>query len=297
MGQQEPVSVLIPAHNEAGVIAGCLDSVLTQTTRRALRVVVVANGCTDPTAELARSYVGRARRRGFELLVEELVLASKPNALNHADTLAAAGHRIYLDADIRLSPDALEEVIAELDSGDVDLCAPAVRVAPARSFLTRCYAAVWVHLPVVRGGVVGCGFYGVTTAGRARWGRFPTIISDDKFVRLHFEPSERRVTERGSFLVHMPEGPRELISVRGRWCRGNRDLVRLFPEISRREPGRYLPTLRFLLSRPDLWARTPVFGLVFLGGEVIALLRRRVGISVWERARAARTFATPRSQT
>jgi glycosyltransferase involved in cell wall biosynthesis len=282
------VSVLIPAHNEASVIRGCLHALIDQTIPRAVRLIVVANGCSDDTAAIARTFIPAARLRGFELMVFELSKGSKPDALNFGDLFMLPGVRLYVDADVRLSRDALEGVAAELESGRCHLCAPALQVEQAGSAFTRSYAKVWQELPVVRFGVIGCGLYAVSEAGRRRWSRFPSIISDDKFVRLSFAPHERRVASRGAFRVQMPEGLRELTLVRGRWCRGNRDLARQFPEIARREPNRYLATIAFLLTRPDLWPSAPGFILVFVLGHLAALHRAGVGIGLWERANGAR---------
>nr|BFE85750.1 hypothetical protein GCM10020093_083510 [Planobispora longispora] len=46
-------SVVIPAHNEEGVLRRCLDGLLAGTEPGELDVVVVANACTDRTADVA----------------------------------------------------------------------------------------------------------------------------------------------------------------------------------------------------------------------------------------------------
>src|SRR5207248_1237429 len=44
------LSIIIPAHNEAAVVARTLRSILTNKLDRPLQIIVVANGCTDQTA-------------------------------------------------------------------------------------------------------------------------------------------------------------------------------------------------------------------------------------------------------
>ena len=51
-------SVVIPAHDEAQVIGRTLRGVLDRTAAGRLEVVVVCNGCTDDTAEVARRFAG-----------------------------------------------------------------------------------------------------------------------------------------------------------------------------------------------------------------------------------------------
>lgn len=48
--------MIVPAHGEAAVIGSCLRSLAGQRRRTAGEVVVVANGCRDATASIARSW-------------------------------------------------------------------------------------------------------------------------------------------------------------------------------------------------------------------------------------------------
>jgi cellulose synthase/poly-beta-1,6-N-acetylglucosamine synthase-like glycosyltransferase len=74
---REPrVVVLIPAHNEEGCIAGALRSVWAQR-RQPERVIVVADNCTDGTAEVARAW-------GAEVHETAGNLHKKAGALNQA---------------------------------------------------------------------------------------------------------------------------------------------------------------------------------------------------------------------
>jgi cellulose synthase/poly-beta-1,6-N-acetylglucosamine synthase-like glycosyltransferase len=289
----EPISIIIPAHNEAAVIGFCLQSLLDQTTTRPLRIIIIVNGCTDATADVARCFQPAVQAAGHELIIEELPRGCKPDALNQGDLFAAPGVRIYMDADVRLSHDAIAGVIDELEeNGRTCLTAPALKVAPPRSLITRSYAQVWSRLPVVRTDVMGCGFYAVTARGRWRWDTFPRIISDDKFVRLCFTPDERRPSRKGSFTIYMPEGFTELVRVRGRWCRGNRELVKKLPLVGKRERNRYDRTLLFLFRSPSLWPHVPIFIIIFILGQLAALGRSSQSVDTWERADVARARIT-----
>ena len=65
------VSIVVPAHNEAANIRRLLTALLEQQTRvaRIVEIVVVASGCTDDTAEVAREF-GRGRP-GLHVHVQE----------------------------------------------------------------------------------------------------------------------------------------------------------------------------------------------------------------------------------
>ena len=50
------ISVVIAAHNEEDVLGRCLDALLRGSRPTELEIVVVCNGCTDRTADVARGY-------------------------------------------------------------------------------------------------------------------------------------------------------------------------------------------------------------------------------------------------
>ncbi|MEM7230606.1 MAG: glycosyl transferase, partial [Planctomycetota bacterium] len=73
--------------------------------------------------------------------------------------------------------------------------------------------------------------FAVNAAGRARWGNFPDIISDDTYVRLHFNPTERRLVQ-ANYEWPLVEGIHALIHVRGRQDRGVREIYSRYPELA-----------------------------------------------------------------
>ncbi|MGH2899479.1 MAG: glycosyltransferase, partial [Solirubrobacteraceae bacterium] len=101
------LTVIIPAHDEEAVIGACLTSLVHQDIATDVQVVVVANGCRDATAAVAQGFGPALRRRGFSVDFCEIVEPSKPTALNIADSLSRHGDRVYLDADVDLSSNAL----------------------------------------------------------------------------------------------------------------------------------------------------------------------------------------------
>jgi cellulose synthase/poly-beta-1,6-N-acetylglucosamine synthase-like glycosyltransferase len=114
-----PVVVLIPAHNEHAQIAETITSLLTQT-RPPDRVVVVADNCTDETADIAQ-------RLGVEVFVTVGNTAKKAGALNQAlgrllPTLADDDRILVMDADSSLDERFLEAADERLSRGDVAAC-------------------------------------------------------------------------------------------------------------------------------------------------------------------------------
>lgn len=238
------ISVIIPASNEAGYIAACL-AALFASGEVGGECIVVANGCRDATAAVARGRAAQAEAAGWALTVLDLAQGSKPNALNAGDQIARAPLRAYLDADVIASPDLMAALIAALD-GDAPLYATGTaRIPRAKSVVTRAYARFWQRLPFAQSPAPGYGLFATNAAGRARWGAFPGIISDDTFVRLQFEPGER-VQVASSYDWPMIEGFAALTRVRRRQDAGVAEIDRLYPGLLEREAKAPLSKARLL---------------------------------------------------
>ncbi len=105
------VTVLIPAHNEAGCIADTIASLKAQSHRPA-RIVVVADNCTDDT-------VGIARAAGVDVFETQGNTKKKAGALNQAlpAALADLGDNdtvMVMDADTTLDQGFLAAAVARL---------------------------------------------------------------------------------------------------------------------------------------------------------------------------------------
>jgi glycosyltransferase involved in cell wall biosynthesis len=282
------ISIIVPAHDEEAVLGHCLASLVDQDVAAPVQVVVAANGCSDGTVDVAREWAPALERRGFRFEVLDLAAPSKAEALNAGDRTACFGHRVYLDADVTLSSNALSSVLRAFDD-DAGLlfCSPRLH-AIATTYAAGVYARVWAELPYVKGDVIGAGCYVVRDAGRDRWTTFPDIVADDKFARLHFARAERRVLEDSHFSVHLPVGIVELVRVRSRWIRANHELRALFPELARSDKRRYGGSPRFILRNAALWIDLVPFSAIYLAAELRALASRRHGPRTWERAARAR---------
>jgi glycosyltransferase involved in cell wall biosynthesis len=190
------MSVVVAAHDEASVLGPSLDALLAQEVPH-LDVTVVANGCTDATADVARS-------RGVRVL--ELEQPGKAGALNGGDAAAQGFPRVFLDADIRLPPGALAAFAAALDGPGAPLVvAPARRLEVAgRPVLVRAHSAVSRRLPAYRDGLFGRGVVAVSAEGRRRFDAFPALVADDLFLDGVFTADERRILPAVEVVVQAP---------------------------------------------------------------------------------------------
>jgi hypothetical protein len=115
------ISVLIPARNEAGSVGAALEAVLTSRGVE-MEVVVLDDQSEDATAEIVSAFAGRDTR--VRLLRGEPLPAGWCGKQYACRTLAnAAAHALlaFLDADVRLAPDALLRLAAFLEESGADL--------------------------------------------------------------------------------------------------------------------------------------------------------------------------------
>lgn len=240
--------VVIPAWNEAETLPATLASLLAQGDL-VLDIAVVANGCEDATAAVARARAEAFAASGHRLRVVEIAQASKAAALRAGDAAITTLPRAYLDADVTLSPGALREAAAALDASDPRVVAPQLRFdAPAD---TARLAAFVETSPPFSNDVVGGGFYAVNAAGRARWGEFPDLLADDAFVLGRFARSERRLFTKVEFRCRFPDRAR-LPAVLARWEFGRLQAIRAGARVP---PGRRAEALLRVLPRPGVWSR------------------------------------------
>jgi len=105
------VSIVVPAYNEAATIRRLLTALLEQETAvaRIVEIVVVASGCTDDTADVAREF-GRGRP-GVHVHVQERregKVAAINAYLKVRDPRAQVS--VVCSADLDLAPDVVEKL-------------------------------------------------------------------------------------------------------------------------------------------------------------------------------------------
>ena len=104
------ISLVIPAHNEAGFLPGCLESagLAAEKVDCGVEIIVVLNRCTDRTGEIARSH-------GCGIVCED---AKNLSVIRNAGVAAATGEIIVTcDADSRMHPDSFVDILRRIDSG------------------------------------------------------------------------------------------------------------------------------------------------------------------------------------
>ncbi|PQO32847.1 glycosyltransferase family 2 protein [Bremerella cremea] len=283
MSSVKNISVVIPAYNEANVIRRCLNSLVNSSKNSRVQIVVVANGCSDETAN-------RAREFGPDVKVIETEIGSKIHALNLGDEAAEGFPRFYIDADIEFEEGTLDKLSEELERPGVLAVAPRMLVnCNDRPWIVRAYYDVWLQMPYCQSGMIGSGVYGMSEEGRQRFGEFPKITADDGYVRLLFSPSERKTVESCSFAITPPKSLEKIVDINTRSHFGNAELKKLYPELWTSDEGSHGLSLMKLAINPLWWPSLAVYIYVKLAVRRRVRERFRRGeIDKWERDETSR---------
>jgi glycosyltransferase involved in cell wall biosynthesis len=281
------IGVVIAAHNEEQLIGRVLSAIReggsSNEIETEIEIVVVVNGTTDRTVERARAFAG--------VIVVEVDEASKIAALNAGDAASSVFPRMYLDADVVISREAVLAVADVLAGGEPRVAAPTLHIDSSRSsWLVRQYYEVDGLTDFRSSGHIGSGVYAVSRTGRERWAEFPQVIADDRFVQQLFLDDERIVLADHAFTI---EAPRTIGAITHRGVRiaiGNRQLPAELQNAKELPASqRQLHLVRRVLARPRLWFGFVVYSIVYATIQYRAKRRLDRGIQTgWNRDMSTR---------
>lgn len=260
-------SVIVPAHDEATRIATTLQTLLGDATAGEFEVIVVCNGCSDDTADIARRF--------DDVRVEELDEPSKVAALRHGDAVARTFPRLYLDGDVEL-PTAAARAIAEALHTEAPRAAGVVgRLDLSDATLpARWYFDFRQRLAVFDEGIMGAGVYAMNKAGRDRFGQWPDVVGDDLFVFLLFERDERIVVPGHHTRVEVAMDLRSVLRRQVRVRRGIDDVTTGSHAVAGATPPAGIPSaLRDVATTPTAWPGVVVWAAVNTLARIAARLR------------------------
>lgn len=275
-------AIIIAAHNEEASIGRCL-AALREASSAGIQVIVVCNGCTDATADIAHDYQG--------VTVIELAVASKVAALRAGDRVAGDGPRIYLDADIVLTSRAAVAVLEILSGGPVLAGRPPVRYDYDRaSGAVRRWYNIRERLPSIQNALWGAGCYALSSEGRSRFGEFPDVVSDDLFIDSLFSDAEIMIVPTDPVVVRTPRKTADLVRILRRKYRTQGEFAAKRPGtlVTPGQRGQLHDLVAVVKSRPTLAFDAAVYASLIAYSRVRA---RFVKTSGWERDNSSREMA------
>ena len=246
------ISVVLPVHNRADVLARAIESVLGQRLND-FQLVIVDDGSTDQSVEVARSF-GDQRINVIELGENRGGNAARNEGVRAAKAPLVA----FLDSDDTYLPEKLERVVAEFENRvELELLVDSfIKVQPSGKRVVRTN-------PVITDRAT----FRKALFTRQLWKATPSItVTRDVALKMPFDETLRRLQDfdfliRASAVANCASTDAVLwikywdanaISIQDNMIPANVELVQRHPEYLRvRE---YRPGLAYIL-RLSLWRR------------------------------------------
>ncbi|MBR6099164.1 glycosyltransferase family 2 protein [bacterium] len=151
------VTVMIPAHNEEGVIGATVENILAMTYGN-FEVIVIDDRSSDNTASVIKD-LEKKYDKVTALIRDKDAFPGKSAVLNDAFKLAKGEAVLVFDADATVDPDFLDKLVPQLEPKDVG-AVQARKVIRNRDYnwLTRCQSneySIDVHCQLSRDSVKG----------------------------------------------------------------------------------------------------------------------------------------------
>ncbi|WP_283139125.1 glycosyltransferase [Rhizohabitans arisaemae] len=275
-------SIIIPAHNEERVIGRLLTRLAASAGPGEFEVIVVTNGCTDRTAEIAEAHGAR---------VVDSPIPSKWQALRLGDTVATGFPRLYVDADIEIGTDDVRALCRALTAPGILAAAPERHLPmTGRPWMVRWYYDVWTRLPDVRAALWGRGVVALTEEGNARLATLPQVIGDDLVIALAFGPGESEIVSAAKVTIHPPRTAADLMRRRIRTATGGSQIDRGDQGATVNRPKTGMgQLLRMAKAEPRLAPRVALFlGLALVAKVAARRAVRKGDYTTWLRDESSR---------
>jgi poly-beta-1,6-N-acetyl-D-glucosamine synthase len=194
------VTILIAAYNEEKALAGKLENTLSlEYPRKKLQVLVAADGSTDHTVEIVRSFADR----GVELS-HSVDRAGKMAAINRAAPLAWGEILILSDANNQYNADAIKALVAPFQDKSVGATGGAKHILEGDSPLGDSEGMYWKYESWIKKQEtrLGCATAAAGEINALRRRLYvpppPDTINDDFFLMM-------QVLRQGYRMVYVPE--------------------------------------------------------------------------------------------
>jgi glycosyltransferase involved in cell wall biosynthesis len=267
-------TVLIPAHNEAAVIARTLAPLQALVQEGTIALIIVANACSDETASVAAQTCPKAR-----------IVITPIGGKTHAMNLGLADARadlplVCLDADLILSANAVLALVSAIEAGALAAIGQMHVDSIAASPAVRAYQRAWAHNPYFTQGKFG-GVYALAPQAVASLFPLPQVLGDDEFLRRSIAPQHVAFVPACQFTAQSPRSIASLFATRKRALRGARQLASMGLTAPKANVVAHMA--RASMTRPQALIDLAVFVAIGLALRVALALEPAAHAHKWER--------------
>jgi peptidoglycan-N-acetylglucosamine deacetylase len=278
------VTVLIPAHNEEGVIVQTVNSVLASDLHT-LKVIVVNDGSSDDTGALLDTHFSEEPR----VRIIHQVNRGKSAALSRAMAEAKTEILVTIDADTEVEPDAVSKLVRHFVDPKVGAMAGNVKVGNRSRWLTRWQALEYITsqnmekrafdllncITVVPGALGAWREKAIESAG----GISADTVAEDADLTIAIRRQGWRIgyDEHAIAWTEAPETPGQLIRQRFRWTFGTlQSFWKHSDTLFRPKYGTlgWIALPNIFLFQIVLPLVSPIIDLLFLGSVLIWALQK-----------------------
>ncbi|HJT18698.1 MAG TPA: glycosyltransferase [Thermoanaerobaculia bacterium] len=268
------LSIIVPAYNEAEVIASSLSSLL-ELKYPYYEIIAVDDGSTDGTYERMKQFEGN--HYGVNVSVFRKENSGKADTLNYGIRRSKAQIVVCMDSDSRLTPEALRYAVYHFNDPHVGAVAGNVKVINRHNIWTKLQAleyieglnivrnaqAFWRTVNVVPGpmgifrreAIESVGFYDSDTFAEDFDMTVKILAAGWK---IDYEPLAVAYTEA-------PEGLLDIIKQRYRWTRGVLQALRKQRHLLTRSEGNITTPLSlwYMIFEGLVWPAMNIFSNLF----------------------------------
>ena len=220
------ISVVIPAYNESENIRASIESVLASDyPKDKLEVIVVDDGSTDDTYDIAREYTK------YDVKVYRKPNGGAADAKNYGAERSTGEFIATLDSDSRVDTQAFRRLIAYFREKNVAAVTGAVRVYDPKKLIEKVQAIEYDIILVLRRLIMGVESVYVTPGGLSMFRRGPFFevggfnknsLTEDQEIAINLQRHGYKIRaslDAFSYTV-VPDTLFKLIKQRVRWLRG-----------------------------------------------------------------------------
>lgn len=223
------VSIIVPAYNEDKVIEKSVRSLIRSRYRK-IEILIVDDGSTDNTWQVARALARRYKR----VKALHQTNSGKAVALNNAIARTESDIVICVDADTLFPPDTIKNLVRHFEDETVGAVAGVVKVGNAHGVLTKWQALEYISgISIERNAQALLGAITIVPGACGAWRRSilmevggfsSSTLAEDCDLALKIQKTKRYRILQDNEAISYTEAPQSLMALtkqRFRWTFGN----------------------------------------------------------------------------